>query len=145
MTEDRKTRIRKGLDEIYNQGHLEKIDQLYDSGITCHQSPFPELKGKDELKGYVRDLRNAYSDFKTSVEEVIGEGDSIVVRGYIQGTHTGQSMNLQLPPTGKPMKVPFCTVTHWKNDKIVEEFTYVDLLLLTRQLGAIPSGSMESR
>jgi predicted ester cyclase len=140
MTEDRKTRIRKGLDEIYNQGHLEKIDQRYDSGITCHQSPFPELNGKDELKGYVRDLRNAYSDFKAS----IGEGDPMVVRGYIQGTHTGQSMNLQLTPTRKQMKVPFCTVTHWKNDKIVEEFTYVDLLLLTRQLGAIPNGSMES-
>jgi hypothetical protein len=76
---------------------------------------------------------------------VIGEGDSLVVRGYIQGTHTGQSMNLQLPPTGRQMKVPFCTVTHWKNDKIIEEFTYVDLLLMARQLGAIPSGSMESR
>jgi steroid delta-isomerase-like uncharacterized protein len=143
MTEGRKIRMRKAVDEMYNKGNFSSMDQIYASGVACQPTSNLELEGKDQLKAYIQDLRGAYSDFKTLVDEIIVEGNTAVARGTIEGTHTGESRILKVPPTGKYMKTPFCSVTHWKDGKIVNESTYIDLLSLLSQLGVAPVPSSE--
>lgn len=40
-------------------------------------------------------------------------------------------------PTNKKFKVDFCTVAHWKNDKIVEENLFYDVVGMMTQLGLV--------
>ncbi|MEJ2708966.1 MAG: ester cyclase [Anaerolineales bacterium] len=139
MTQDRKAFIRETIDKIYNQGRLDTIDQAYQPGFVCHQSSQKDLNGIGELKAYVRDLRQAYSDLKVSLDEVILDGDTSVVLGAIQGTNTGESVALRVPATGKKMKVPYCSVAHWQNGKVVEEFHFLDMFSVAKQLGILPA------
>jgi predicted ester cyclase len=144
MFEDRKNQIRTFITEAYNQGHLEQIEKNYQPNVVCHQSLGKDLKGIGELTAYVQDLRNAYSDLKLTADEIIIEGDTAMVRGYLQGTNTGESVSLKVPATGKKMRIPFCSVTHWVNGRVSEEFNFVDLLLLTNQLGLMPARSPQA-
>lgn len=41
----------------------------------------------------------------------------------------------EIPPTNKKFKVEFCTVAHWKDDEIIEEKLFYDLVGLMRQIG----------
>ena len=53
--------------------------------------------------------------------------------------YNGISPSLDIPPTGKHVGVVGCSVCHFKNGKIVEEWEYSDMLSLLQQLGVIPA------
>ena len=40
-----------------------------------------------------------------------------------------------IPATNKKFELEFCTVAHWKNNEIVEEKLFYDLVGLLKQLG----------
>jgi predicted ester cyclase len=141
MSEDRKNHIRECVDEVYNQGHLDRLEMDYEPDVVCHQSLHADLKGIKAMQAYILDLRNAYSDLKVTTDEIIVEGDTSMVRGYLQGTNTGESKSLKIPATGKQVRVPYCSVAHWKNGRVFEEFSYVDMLLLMHQLGLEPAAA----
>ncbi len=41
----------------------------------------------------------------------------------------------EVPPTGKAFEVDFCTVAHWDNGQITEEYLFYDLVSFMQQLG----------
>ena len=81
----------------------------------------------------------AFSKNKVSIDELTVAGDTAVLRYTWEGIHTGVSPNLGIPPTGKHVKCMGCSVYHWKDDKIVEMWDYLDLLGLLQQVGVIPA------
>jgi predicted ester cyclase len=72
----------------------------------------------------------------TGVREM---GDTAVVRWPWEATHSGVSPSLGIPPTGKRVGIVGCSVFHFKNGKIVEQWEYSDMLGLLQQLGVIPA------
>ena len=67
-----------------------------------------------------------------------GSGEFTAVTGIMTGTFTkpmpiGDGKFIQ--PTGKKFSVPMCTVGHWKNGVMVEEFLYWDNLTYLKQIG----------
>ena len=67
-----------------------------------------------------------------------GSGEFTAVTGVMTGTFTkpmpiGDGKFIQ--PTGKKFAVPMCTVGHWKNGVMVEEFLYWDNLTYMKQIG----------
>jgi predicted ester cyclase len=53
--------------------------------------------------------------------------------------HTGFNPLFPTPPTGKEIEVKGSVFLHVKDNKIVEEFNYVDMLGMMQQLGVIPA------
>jgi len=56
------------------------------------------------------------------------------------GTFKGPMKGLDgktVQPTGKKFHIEFCTVAHWKNEKILEERLFYDLVGMIKQIGAI--------
>jgi len=56
------------------------------------------------------------------------------------GTFKGPMKGLDgkiVQPTGKKFHIEFCTVAHWKNEKILEERLFYDLVGMMKQIGAI--------
>jgi predicted ester cyclase len=72
------------------------------------------------------------------VKEIILDGDTHAGPWTFRATHTGRSPALPVPPTGKQVIATGCTVSHWADGKITEEWNYVDWLGLFHQLGVIP-------
>jgi predicted ester cyclase len=87
-------------------------------------------------------LRSPNSQVKSVLHintEVIIEGDAAVIRWTWEGTHSGVSPSLGIPPTGKRASMVGCSVFHFRNGKIVEQWEYSDTLGLPQQLGVIPA------
>ena len=145
MSEELKATIYKVLDETWNKGNLDALDELYAAKYVLHNSPFPNVEGLDALKQFITNTRNAYPDLYLTVEELLigGEKDNekITTRWSWQGTNTGQSTLFPFPPTGKKVTVIGCSVTHRMGGKGVEEWFYVDYLGLLQQLGVVPASS----
>jgi len=126
---------RKVFLEIYGQGKVELVDQLYASNFV-DDSPGGG-KGRELIKEAVTDFHKACPDLKMEIEDVFASGDKVVLRYTAHGTQTGAYG--PIPPTGKTISVRGITVLRIVNGKIETEWTEYDRLGMLRQLGVIPS------
>ena len=74
--------------------------------------------------------------FAVQDDELIAEGDKVVERYTVRGTHQGAFLGI--PPTGKHVSVSALGIDRIKDGKIVETWISMDTLGLLQQLGAIP-------
>lgn len=91
------------------------------------------------FEGYTRVLemmRRAMPDVHWTVEEMIAEGDKVMVLYTMTGTQTNQL--LAIPPTGKSIKVTAMNIYEFKDGKIIREHGLPDMFTLMMQLGVIP-------
>jgi steroid delta-isomerase-like uncharacterized protein len=79
----------------------------------------------------------AFSDHGFEVHDTIAEGDKVVVRWTMWGTHTGTFLGV--PPTHKVITTSGINIYQIKDGKIVEEWGSVDMLSVMQQLGLVPS------
>ena len=130
------------LHDATNTGDLEliskTIDELVEPGAVIH-TPLPiEATGPRLLKEAFARLLQAYPDLHITVEDVIEEGDKIVTRNTVTGTHEGEYMGV--PPTGRSVTYNEIFIARLTGGRIAETWGVVDVLSQLRQLGALPGG-----
>jgi len=123
------------LEEAWNQGKMEVLDEQLATEYVYHHFPYPDVEGVEAYKQLIAEMRNNYPDFKLTVEEIIIKGDIAVIRGSFSGTNTGDSLTLGIPATGKQVAFKWCNVSHRVNGKTIEDWNYVDYLGAMQQLG----------
>ena len=62
-SEDEKGRVRHAIDEVFNKGNTNALDDIMASDIVYHQPPGPDLKGLEAYRQFFTDLRKAFPDF----------------------------------------------------------------------------------
>ena len=138
MSAENKAIARRLVEEAFNEGKLEVVDELAAPGIVSYDSALPEpLVGIDATKASIAAYRDAFPDLKLTVEEQIAEGDLVVTRWTARGTHQGELMGMA--PTGKEATVTGITIDRLENGRIAESRTNWDSLGLMQQLGAVPA------
>ena len=122
--------------EIWNEGNLAVVDELYDPDIIRHDWP-EDIVGLDAFKDYVTLLRVSYPDFNVTFDELIVKGDKIVFRWTVTGTNTGplQTPMGELPPTDKKLRVLGVDIVRLVNRKIAEDWIFYNQLDVYLQLG----------
>ena len=133
--EEHKAFARQEIDEAWNKGNLDVLDEHYAADFILHMPPNPDIEGLEAYKQFIEGMRSGYPDLQMTIDEIIDEGDIGSMRYTFQGTQTGQSPTLGIPPTGKKVTFTGCSVSHWVDGKIVESWNYVDYLGLMQQLG----------
>ncbi|MEW2076609.1 ester cyclase [Streptomyces sp. NPDC013433] len=115
----------------------EAVDELVAPDLLFH-APVPMgLSGAEALKRVWEVLLRAFPDIHVTVEETISEGDKVVVRNTVTGTHRGEYQGV--PPTGKTVTYSEIFIFRFANGRVAEVRGVVDVLSLLRQLGAFPS------
>ena len=79
--------------------------------------------------------RTAFPDLVLTVQDQIAEGDKVVTRVTVQGTHKGDLMGT--PPTGKQATATAISIMRFADNKVVEEWELVDEMGMMRQLGLV--------
>jgi len=135
-TEENAKTIRRIYDELWNERNLGVADELiaedatnYDTGLV----PMPF--GPEEMKGTVRMVTAAFPDNRHEVDEVMVDGDRVVLRCTLKGTHEGPFMGI--PPTGRKIEVTEIHMYRLADGKAVEHRVGRDDLGAMRQLGII--------
>ena len=98
-------------------------------------SPEP-MRGFSAYTGVLDMMRGAMPDVQWKAEEIIAEGDKVMIRFTMSGTQSNPFMNT--PATGKKVKVTAMNIYEIKDDKIIREHGLPDLFSMLIQLGAIP-------
>jgi steroid delta-isomerase-like uncharacterized protein len=87
-------------------------------------------------KQFARMFYGAFPDLNHTIDDTVAEGDKVVVRFTLRGTHTGNFMGI--PATNKPITVGAIAIFHFVNGKIAELRGQFDQLGMMQQLGVIP-------
>lgn len=137
MATDPKTTVRRLYEELWNQNHPEKADDLFDAAYMDHDPAAPDTgRGPDAFKRVFATYHTAFPDTRFTVDEIIAEGDRVAVRWTAHGTHHGELMGVR--PSGKRATVVGTGFYRVRNGKVLESWTTWDALGLLRQIGAIP-------
>jgi predicted ester cyclase len=124
-----------------NSGDVERIsktiDELVEPDAVIH-TPLPiEATGAQLLKEVFARLVRAYPDLHITAEDLIEEGDKIVSRNTVTGTHQGEYMGLR--PTGKSVTYNEIFIVRFAGGQIAETWGVVDVFSQMQQLGVIPA------
>lgn len=115
------------------------IDELVEPDAVIH-TPLPiEATGAQLLKEVFARLLRAYPDLHIAVEDLIEEGDKVVSRNTVSGTHEGEYMGLS--PTGKSVTYKEIFIVRFASGRVAETWGVVDVFSQMKQLGVIPHGS----
>jgi predicted ester cyclase len=115
--------------EVWNKGNLQAVADFYHPNAK-HGEGFT-IEGFQ--KG-VASQRQAFPDFKVTVNDIFATGDKVICEVTYTGTHTGRKMFKQ-EPLGKPVKVPGIDIFTFKDGKCVNHQHVADHLELVMQMG----------
>jgi steroid delta-isomerase-like uncharacterized protein len=113
------------------------IDEIVAPDVLFH-APVPTgATGAQALKQVMTILYRAYPDLHVAVEDLIAEGDKVVGRNTVTGTHQGEYLGLR--PTGRSVAYNEIFIFRFAHGRIAEIWGVVDVLSQLKQLGAIPA------
>lgn len=135
--EENKAIVRRIYDELWNERKLEVAGEViategyinYDTGLT------PVPSGPEGMKQTVLMVTAAFPDNHHAVEDMLAEGDRVVARVTLTGTHEGEFRGL--PPTGRRIAVNEIHIYRLEGSKAVEHRVGRDDFGAMRQLGVI--------
>jgi steroid delta-isomerase-like uncharacterized protein len=112
------------------------LDEIVEPAALV-RTPFPlRSTGARALEEVFARLRQAFPDLHVSVEDVIADGDKVVARNTVTGTHQGEYLGL--PATGRSITYNEIFIFRFANGRIAETWGVVDVFSQLRQLGGLP-------
>ena len=138
MTSDlNKTTYRRFIEEVFNQGQLDAIEQLVAPNYVQHNASPGTAPGRDGVKHIVSMFRGAFPDLKITIDDQVAEGDKVCSLVTTRGTHTGAIFGVA--GTGKTVSMTGLTMVRLAGGRIVESWVNNDIVGLMNQIGPRPS------
>ena len=132
VEEQNKETVRHFYEEIDRQNFEAAIAMLSPDAKLYASGGF-EPAGRDDLRPIFPVWFTAFPDYVHDIQEVIAEGNKVVVRTIYTGTHKGDFFGA--PPTGNTFKYLGIHELTLKDNMIVEAWVLEDMLYLWQQLG----------
>ncbi len=132
--EDNKALYRRFMEEVFGKKNPGAIDQFIAPNCVDHAAPPGFPKGLEGAKQMLGMYLGAFPDVAVTIEDMVAEGDKVVARFAIRGTHQGSFMGIAA--TGKRVAFSGIDIVRVSGGKIVEHWESFDQLGLMQQLGA---------
>jgi steroid delta-isomerase-like uncharacterized protein len=134
-TEENKEIVRR-YQQAYNDNELDALDELVAAELLTPKIMPGLPPGLEGAKVVHRRTLMGMPDFHTEIKELIAEGDKVVARIVMTGTHTGDFWGI--PATGKRVEFTGVYIARIRDGRIVEHWGEEDGVSLLRQLGVLP-------
>ena len=135
-TDSNKRLIRRYFEEVFNESKLEVLDEIAAHDYIEHM-PFPgHSQGIEGVRQRVTMIKDAF-DPRFTLEQIVAEGDKVVVMWSNRGTHQGEFFGV--PPTHKTVVTRGIDIYVIRDGRMAEHWDVVDLLGTLMQIGAIPA------
>ena len=120
--------------EGFNSHNLEVWDEVCSPDFINHDPGLPTPKADlATIKRTIGGLLAAFPDMSSSEEDLVVEGNKVIVRRILRGRHRGAFMGIA--PTDKEVVVGGVWIAHLSGGQIKEQWVYFDALGLLRQIG----------
>ena len=114
-TEQNKANMSRLLIDLFIKGDLSVADELVAPDFIEHSGAPGLPSGIPGLKAIAQIIRAGFPDFNFSVDDVVAEGDRVVLRLTEEGTQRGELFGV--PPSGKHRAGPRSTSCAWQTAK----------------------------
>ncbi|MFO0722423.1 MAG: ester cyclase [Myxococcota bacterium] len=131
---------RRFIEEVWNKGNGAAADELVGPSAVVRSSTMTNLTGPAGVRQQVALMKSAFPDAKITIDEQVAEGDFVVARWTVTGTHTGPLM--QFGATGRKISVKGSSIDRVAGGKITDTFTSWDALEMLMQIGVEPRVDM---
>jgi len=140
-TEQNKALVREMVEEIFNRGNIDRADDFLAPDFAEREELPPGLPGgREGVKQLTTMLRGAFPDLEATIDDLVAEGDKVVIRQTWTGTHTGGDF-MGIPATGKRASVGVIDIIRVADGKFVEHWGPMDTAGMMQQLGAMPKAA----
>ena len=134
--EENKNIVRR-YQEAYNSNDLDALDDAVAVDVRTPKIMPGVPSGLEGAKAVHRRSLLGMPDFHTTIDDLIAEGDKVVARVTMTGTHTGDFWGF--PATGKKVVFTGIYIARIENGQIVEHWGEEDGISLMQQIGAMPT------
>lgn len=134
---ENKARVRSLYEHIFNQKNLAAVDDYFAPTVIDHSLPPGVPGGIEGVRQTIGMFLGAFPDLRLTVEDSIAEGDRVVSRWMLRGTHQGASLGM--PPTGKHVTMPGISIVRMEDGKSTEQWVIFDQMVMLQQLGLAPA------
>jgi len=124
--------VRRQFEELINHKDLAALEDLAPDFVD-HQVPPEQPAGPEGVRQWITHLHEVCPDLQVTIEDIVADGDKVVVRNTWRGTHSGSLFGI--PPTGKPFRLTGMVLWRIENGKLIERWAILDRWDLRRQLG----------
>lgn len=135
--EERNKATLRLFENLLGSGDAEEVTRAIDEFVApdvLMRTPLPlDSTGAAAMKEVFGRLHGAFPDLHVEIDDLIAEGDKVVARNTVTGTHRGEFMGL--PPTGRKVRYDEIFVVRFADGRMVETWGVVDMASLMRQLG----------
>lgn len=138
MSAKNKALVKRWFKEVWDEGRVETIDELYhpkglafgliDDGIK-------PVRGPKEFKLFHQTFRAALPNMKVKILNAYSEGDAVIVRCSVTGTHTGDTLGVKA--TSKKVKFDGVSILHFTEGMIAESWNYYDFMKFYLEIGLL--------
>jgi steroid delta-isomerase-like uncharacterized protein len=134
MSEENKNLVRRWFEEVWNQGRLSAIDELFDRSGKAYGWPDPDraINSPEEFAEACKTYREAFPDIQITVDDLVAEGDKVAVRWTATMTHLGDSLGF--PASSKKARLSGSSFLICGNGRILNGWNYMDLTRLHLEL-----------
>src|SRR5690348_2695653 len=104
--------------------------------FRAYLSGFAQPLDNTAWSEFMTAFTTAFPDSRIAIESCIAEGDKVVTRWTLTGTHQGAFQGI--PPTGRPVKFAGLEFNRVVDGRLVEHWSMFDNVALLQQIGAMP-------
>ena len=117
--------VRRFYKEVYIDWNMARADEVLSPQFTSHDWPEGGPSGARAFRDYYSAIRSAVPDARYEVDDLIAEGDRVVVRWRLVGTHKGPFRGIA--PTGRPIVLKGIAIYRVEGGKLIERWVVSDL------------------
>jgi steroid delta-isomerase-like uncharacterized protein len=131
--QENKVLARYYLEQIFNQKNLAAINEFYSPDLADYGDPQSPQTNLEHYRTRINSLMAAFPDLRVEYQDFTCEADRVFSRYTLSGTHQGEFA--EIPATGKRVRVSGMDMLRFKDGKVVEHWTQLDMLGFMQQLG----------
>ncbi len=124
---------------VFTGQKWDELQKSHSKDILVHWPDGHTTKG---IEKHIEDLKAMFvyaPDTRINTHPIkFGSGEWTSVMGIMEGTFTKPMPTTDgkmIQPTGKAFKLPMCTIGHWKDGVMIEEYLFWDNQTYMKQIG----------
>ncbi len=139
MSERNKHVVDDFIQAVFTEGDLDAVERCLSPDFVNHH-PFPQTPGtRDGFRQAAAMVRAACPDWRSTLHQLVAEGDLVAERFTARGTHRGDFLGS--PPSGNEVVMDGINLWRIHDGQITERWGILDLASVMEQLGLFSSAT----
>jgi predicted ester cyclase len=134
MANDNRQLTRRLMEEVWNNGKLQLLEELLDPAFEGRDPLMGPLK-PEQYRNMVKAYRTAFPDIRFEIQAVVADGSFVTTRWAARCTHLGPFLGNE--STGRSAFITGINMAELRNGKVLSEYSEWDLAALLRQLDLV--------